>query len=124
MSTYVFVKPAFSFVNTESPVRRSGARRRLVACDSGRRSSSRARRQPGSGYRPRWGRARPPAAPAAEPEARAFFDGLSYSNRRWFVLSIDGAKTPETRQRRVDRAVEMLRERRQPRLRAARSPPV
>ncbi|OGO57076.1 MAG: hypothetical protein A2V85_17800 [Chloroflexi bacterium RBG_16_72_14] len=54
------------------------------------------------------------AALAAEPEARAFFDGLSYSNRRWFVLSIDGAKTPETRQRRVDRAVEMLRERRKP----------
>ncbi|MEW6225801.1 MAG: YdeI/OmpD-associated family protein [Chloroflexota bacterium] len=54
------------------------------------------------------------AALSAEPEARAFFDGLSYSNRRWFVLSVEGAKTPETRQRRVDKAVAMLREGRKP----------
>ncbi len=54
------------------------------------------------------------AALAAEPEARAFFDGLSYSNRRWFVLSVEGAKTPETRLRRVDKAVAMLREGRKP----------
>jgi hypothetical protein len=54
------------------------------------------------------------AALAAEPEARAFFDGLSYSNRRWFVLSVEGAKAPETRQRRVAKAVEMLREGRKP----------
>jgi hypothetical protein len=54
------------------------------------------------------------AALAGEPEARAFFDGLSYSNRRWFVLSVEGAKTPETRQRRVAKAVEMLREGRRP----------
>ena len=54
------------------------------------------------------------AALAAEPEARAFFDGLSYSNRRWFVLSVEGAKAPETRQRRVDKAVAMLREGRKP----------
>ena len=50
------------------------------------------------------------AALAAEPEARAFFDGLSYSNRRWFVLSIDGAKTPETRQRRIKKAIATLHE--------------
>jgi Bacteriocin-protection, YdeI or OmpD-Associated/Domain of unknown function (DUF1905) len=54
------------------------------------------------------------AALAGEPEARAFFDGLSYSNRRWFVLSVEGAKTPQTRQRRVDKAVTMLREGRRP----------
>ncbi len=51
---------------------------------------------------------------ADEPEASAFFDGLSYSNRRWYVLSVEGAKTPETRQRRVAKAVEMLREGRKP----------
>ena len=54
------------------------------------------------------------AALADEPEARAFYDGLSYSNRRWYVLSVEGAKTPETRQRRVVKAVEMLREGRKP----------
>ena len=46
----------------------------------------------------------------AEREARAFFDGLSYSNRRRFVLSIDDAKTPETRQRRIEKSVASLRE--------------
>ena len=43
-------------------------------------------------------------------EARRFFDGLSYSERRWFVLGIDDAKTPETRARRIDKAVARLRE--------------
>jgi hypothetical protein len=43
-------------------------------------------------------------------DARRFFDGLSYSNRRRFVLQIEDAKTPETRQRRIDKAVSMLRE--------------
>jgi bacteriocin resistance YdeI/OmpD-like protein/uncharacterized protein DUF1905 len=42
--------------------------------------------------------------------ARRFFDGLSYSNRQRLVLSIDQAKTPETRQRRIARAVSTLRE--------------
>lgn len=50
------------------------------------------------------------AALDAVPEARRFFDGLSYSNRRRFVLGIDDAKTPETRQRRIDGAVAKLRE--------------
>ena len=49
------------------------------------------------------------AALAAEPEAKAFFDRLSYSNQSRHVLSITDAKTPETRQRRVDKAIEMLR---------------
>jgi hypothetical protein len=50
------------------------------------------------------------AALDAEPAARAFFDGLSYSNRSWHTLNVDGAKTEETRQRRVAKSVAMLRE--------------
>ncbi len=42
--------------------------------------------------------------------ARRFFDGLSYSNKRRFVLSIEDAKTAETRQKRIIKAVSMLRE--------------
>lgn len=42
--------------------------------------------------------------------ARQFFDGLSYSNRRRIVLQIEGAKTAETRQRRIDKAITLLRE--------------
>lgn len=49
------------------------------------------------------------AALAAEPAARKFFDGLSYSNRQWHVLSVEGAKTAETRARRIAKSVEMLR---------------
>jgi hypothetical protein len=50
------------------------------------------------------------AAIAAEPEARRTFDGLSYSNKSWHVLQIEGAKTDETRQRRIAKSVEALRE--------------
>jgi len=50
------------------------------------------------------------AALDADPRARATFDGLSYSNRSWHVLSIEGAKTDETRQRRIAKSVEALRE--------------
>ena len=42
--------------------------------------------------------------------ARRFFDGLSYSNRQRFVLSIEDAKTAETRQRRIEKSVAMLHE--------------
>ena len=42
------------------------------------------------------------------PKARAFFDGLSYSERRWFVLGIEGAKADETRRRRIATAVDRL----------------
>lgn len=42
--------------------------------------------------------------------ARRFFDGLSYNQKRWFVLGIEEAKKPETRQRRIDTAVIRLRE--------------
>ena len=45
-------------------------------------------------------------------EAKRFFDGLSYSNKRRLTLSIDDAKTPETRQRRIEKSISQLRERR------------
>ncbi|HEX8205318.1 MAG TPA: YdeI/OmpD-associated family protein, partial [Solirubrobacteraceae bacterium] len=50
------------------------------------------------------------AALEPHPEALRFFDGLSPSQRQWFVLSVEGAKTDETRQRRIAKAVAMLRE--------------
>ena len=45
-----------------------------------------------------------------EPEAKRFLAGLSYSQQRWFVLGIEGAKRAETRERRIAAAVERLRE--------------
>ncbi len=50
------------------------------------------------------------AAIAADPAAAAFWPTLSYSNQRWHVLSVDGAKSPETRQRRIDKSIGLLRE--------------
>lgn len=50
------------------------------------------------------------AALNAEPDAKRFFETLSYSNQRWHVLSIEGAKAAETRQRRIDKSIAMLRE--------------
>lgn len=49
------------------------------------------------------------AALAAEPAAKARFDGLSYSNQRRHVLALDGAKTAETRQRRLEKILTTLR---------------
>ena len=49
------------------------------------------------------------AALEREPEAKRFFTGLSYSQQRWFVLGIEEAKRPETRARRIEKAVERLR---------------
>jgi hypothetical protein len=42
------------------------------------------------------------------PPARRAFDALSYSNKRRHVLAVAGAKTPETRQRRIEKSVEEL----------------
>jgi hypothetical protein len=39
---------------------------------------------------------------------RAAFDALSYSNQRRHVLSVDGAKTDDTRRRRIDKVVAEL----------------
>lgn len=50
------------------------------------------------------------AALDAEPAARATFDGLSYSNKSWHVLQVTGAKTEETRQRRIAKSVDTLRQ--------------
>jgi hypothetical protein len=52
------------------------------------------------------------AALAAENAAQTFFDSLSYSNKRRIVLPIEDAKTDETRQRRVAKSIEKLRENR------------
>jgi hypothetical protein len=43
-------------------------------------------------------------------KARDFFETLSYSQRKWYVLPVEQAKTDETRQRRIAKAIEMLRE--------------
>lgn len=45
-----------------------------------------------------------------EADARRTFDGLSYSQKRRYVLSIEEAKSAETRQRRIANAVGELRE--------------
>lgn len=49
------------------------------------------------------------AALDAEPECRRFFDGLSFSQKQRYVLPIEQAKQPATRQRRVEKALTMLR---------------
>ncbi|MFD1677479.1 YdeI/OmpD-associated family protein [Alicyclobacillus fodiniaquatilis] len=46
----------------------------------------------------------------AVPAAKRFFESLSYSNRRRFLLNIESAKTSETRMRRIDKAIGMLKE--------------
>ena len=40
----------------------------------------------------------------------ALFDDLSYSQKSWYVLPIEDAKTPATRERRIARAVGLLLE--------------
>ena len=50
------------------------------------------------------------AALKKDPKAKATFESLSYSNQNWHVQSIEGAKTDETRQRRIAKSVAALRE--------------
>ena len=45
-----------------------------------------------------------------EPKARQFFDGLTFSQKQWYVLPIEQAKAAETRERRIAKAVGMLQE--------------
>jgi Bacteriocin-protection, YdeI or OmpD-Associated/Domain of unknown function (DUF1905) len=56
----------------------------------------------------------PPAdlagALAADPEAKAAFDGLSFTHRREYAEWVAGAKRESTRRRRVEQAVRMLRD--------------
>jgi hypothetical protein len=49
------------------------------------------------------------AALSAEPDARHTFDALSNSNKSWHVLQVTGAKTEETRQRRIAKSIETLK---------------
>lgn len=49
------------------------------------------------------------AALTADATAEGFFGGLSYSRRQRVVLNIEGAKTAETRSRRIAKSVEDLR---------------
>lgn len=50
------------------------------------------------------------AALDAEEPARRFFDGLSNSMQRYHVDNINAAKAPDTRQRRIDKAVVLFLE--------------
>ena len=48
------------------------------------------------------------AALEADPAAKTTFDGLSYSNKRWHVINVEGTKNPETRARRIEKSVATL----------------
>jgi hypothetical protein len=50
------------------------------------------------------------AALAGDDAARRTFDALSPSNKGWHVSSIEGAKSDETRQRRIAKSVASLHE--------------
>jgi uncharacterized protein YdeI (YjbR/CyaY-like superfamily) len=44
----------------------------------------------------------------AHPVARAFFEGLTPSQQKGIVTPIEAAKAPETRRRRIEKALEAL----------------
>ncbi len=50
------------------------------------------------------------AALAADPAAAAFFGGLSNSLQRFHVDNVTGAKTADTRQRRIEKAVALFQQ--------------
>jgi hypothetical protein len=50
------------------------------------------------------------AALAADPEAKAAFDGLSFTSQREYAEWVAGAKRETTRRRRVAQATQMLRD--------------
>jgi hypothetical protein len=50
------------------------------------------------------------AALAAEPDAQRTFDALSPSNKGYHTALIGGAKSDETRRRRIDKSISALRE--------------
>lgn len=55
----------------------------------------------------------PPDLQAAlddEPETKAFFEKLSYSNKSGHVQGLLGAKTDETRQRRLEKSMSLFRQ--------------
>lgn len=45
----------------------------------------------------------------AEPKAKAFFDALAFTYRKEHARALTDAKTPETRQRRLDKIMDMMR---------------
>ena len=47
---------------------------------------------------------------AADPGTAAFFDSLSNSLQRYHVDTVNAAKTPETRSRRIDKALALFRD--------------
>jgi hypothetical protein len=49
------------------------------------------------------------AAALDRARVRNAFDKLSYSNQHRHVLSVEGAKSPETRQRRIERVLDEVR---------------
>jgi hypothetical protein len=48
------------------------------------------------------------AALDSDAAARRTFDGLSYSNRNYIVTQVEGAKSEETRRRRIEKSIEAL----------------
>ena len=50
------------------------------------------------------------AALDAEPGARRTFDALSYSNKSWHTYQLNAAKTDETRQRRIGKSIDALKD--------------
>ena len=47
---------------------------------------------------------------ASDADAKRFFDTLTPSQKQWYVLPIEQAKAVETRERRIAKAIAMLRE--------------
>lgn len=43
-------------------------------------------------------------------DAKRSFDGLTYSNKRRLVIAIEAIKSPETRQRRIAKTIDQLKE--------------
>jgi hypothetical protein len=48
------------------------------------------------------------AALAAHPPAQTFFNGLSNSLQRYHVGNVTGTNSPDTRQRRIDKAIQLF----------------
>ncbi|GAA1605127.1 YdeI/OmpD-associated family protein [Actinoplanes couchii] len=49
------------------------------------------------------------AALASEPDTKAFWDTVSFSNQRWHAEQLTAAKTAETRARRLAKSLDLLR---------------
>jgi uncharacterized protein YdeI (YjbR/CyaY-like superfamily) len=49
------------------------------------------------------------AALAADPDASATFEGMAFTHRKEYARWVAEAKRDETRRRRVEQAVEMIR---------------